>query len=367
MDQSALFPALQFQGEFAGLRCRQGSAVVSDGRPAALACSMPHNSTGGGYFVQRGGNGVIMLQAEGQSESEGSPVSVKRSGVREFSPQSRLNLLCQVNAIPWAQFPFLGLITLTSPGWDERHLIPNDGRVWSRWVVAMRKRLERWLGRSLGYLVKMEFQSRDSRTKAERQGGEVNRWDEVEPWQKCAVHSHLWVVLYPEVDHWTGLRWDGPDPFQEFVESSWSEIVGTSGVTRSGTSVHYLNPNGDGRHPCRYCKGYLVKGGAKEYQNRVPDGFVNPGRFWSYGGELKPEWGPRVRLSRKYFHRLRRWAFKWQNARRREAWKRAKSEGKSFPLRLLKSRGGEAGAFIVGNVVPFLNQFDGRLAEALRG
>jgi hypothetical protein len=164
-----------------------------------------------------------------------------RGVVREFSDKSRRRLAKMCAAIPWGAFPFL-FVTLTYAS-D----FPTDGRVCSYHLRHFRERWQIEYGAPLA-VWKREYQKRG------------------------AVHFHLAIGAPAGVPLVEVQRW---------VSRAWSEVIGEKGRT----GVEVLR-----KPPTRYFSSHGEHGrDEKGYQNEVPDGFVNPGRFWGFWN-IAPDW-----------------------------------------------------------------------------
>jgi hypothetical protein len=160
--------------------------------------------------------------------------------VREFSQKSRRRLAKLCAAIPWGAFPFL-FVTLTYP-----REFATDGQVCSAHLNHFRMKWERRYGPPVA-VWKREYQARG------------------------AVHFHLAIaapdgVPLAEVQRWTS--------------AAWCQVVGSGDVKHlaAGTEVAPLR-----KPPVAYFSSHGEHGRDKKgYQNEVPDGFRNPGRFWGF-------------------------------------------------------------------------------------
>jgi hypothetical protein len=169
------------------------------------------------------------------------------AGVSSFSEKSRRRLAKACASVDWSAMPFL-FVTLTYP---REH--PDDGVVCRRHLEAFRKRWQRKYGAPVG-VWKREFQRRG------------------------AVHYHL-ALLAPVNVHLRVVR--------KWVAEAWFDIV-KSGDTRhlsAGTQVDPMD-----RPPIAYfaCHGQHGRD-KKGYQNEIPEGFKNAGRFWGLWN-LAPMW-----------------------------------------------------------------------------
>jgi hypothetical protein len=179
------------------------------------------------------------------------------------------------------------LVTLTYPGQDGREFIPHDGRV----AQAQRaKFLKAWRRAFDAYrcIWKLEFQARSG------------EW--AHDWQRCAPHWTIWI--------------EAPSSrladVREWAAAAWWRIVGSGAETHlsAGTKVQPW------RGPiASYALKYMRKGRDKEYQHRVPNGYVNVGRWWALVG-LRVRW-IEVALSEREFFRVRRLVRKSMEQRRK--------------------------------------------------
>lgn len=185
-----------------------------------------------------------------------------RGAVHVFSDKSRRRLAKACASVAWGSFPFL-FVTLTYSG-----EFPMDGRISAGHLRAFRERWQRRYGMPLA-VWKREFQRRG------------------------AVHFHL-AILAPEGVPMVEVR--------RWVTASWSEIVGAP----SRTAVEVMR-----KPPVAYfsCHGQHGRD-RKDYQNVVPEGFTNPGRFWGFWN-LAPQWDEFDLTSREFVQArriLRAWA-----------------------------------------------------------
>jgi hypothetical protein len=196
----------------------------------------------------------------------------------------RLLKLCA--AVPWALFEVRLFVTLTYP--DE---FPTDGRVVKRHLKAFRKRFERRWGKQAA-VWKLEFQHRG------------------------AAHFHLLLSVPSGVDVGEVRSW---------LSASWFEVV-CSGDLRhleAGTQAQVADTD------CGRYFAYGVKSsGSKEYQNRVPEGFENVGRFWG-AWNIKPEWRG-AEISADDFVELRRRVCAWSKSRGGYVPRRSRLQGAWF-------------------------------------
>ncbi len=166
---------------------------------------------------------------------------------------------------------------------------------------------------------------------------------EMEFQRRGAVHFHLWVCVRE-----SSLSYEEIHDRRVWCSREWFEVAGSGSQAHlcAGTQVKLLVGSDERQHAVNYFKGYLSrKSKAKEYQNRVPDGFSDPGRFWGAIGGFAPEWSDDQPLKPRQFVRVRRLLLKLLQSRNRR--------------RRLRSRSGTSGMFVVGG--PSLAAGVGRL------
>ena len=211
--------------------------------------------------------------------------------LRAFHTSSRSRLLQAIASIPWSAVGRKWFVTLSYPD-----VFPTDGKVCKEHLKAFRKRFERRYGRPMVLVWKMEFQKRG------------------------AVHFHL---LMPAP---SGLFLDGSgnkeslEQFREWVARSWGAVVAPWVLANGGTGEDMEKHYRSHRHErtvmvstsdCSKYFAYALR--EKQGQNRVPEGFDNPGRFWGIWG-YKPEWSGAL-LTRAEYVELRRTLVKWQRSK----------------------------------------------------
>jgi hypothetical protein len=176
----------------------------------------------------------------GETTSRGS----LRGPIREFSRASQNRLAEYCDSIDWVSLGCLLFITLTYPS-----VFPTDGKVTEYHLDKFRHAWLRKYGAPVG-IHKQEFQHRG------------------------ALHFHL-VLVGNGIDVGECRRW---------VAQTWFDIVGSGDRAHffAGTEVDFWRSG----NPASYLSKYF--GGGKGYQNIVPDGFINPGRFWGAWG-LRPK------------------------------------------------------------------------------
>jgi hypothetical protein len=245
------------------------------------ACLYGHKSAGGSL---RWAGEVISLAGEmGGSTEERRARVVRRGVIVEWSGRSRGRLVKMVLASAAAKWGELEdptrilLVTLTYPGQEGREYIPRDGRITHR---QRGRFLERWERRFGGCrcVWKLEFQAR------------AGDWPN--DWERCAPHWTLWMDTPREVRLLDVREW---------VSRSWWEIVGSKAQAHlhAGTRVEPW------RGPLvAYALKYMRKERDKEYQHRVPEGYVNVGRWWGLVG-LRVRW-VKAPLSERQFFTVRR-------------------------------------------------------------
>lgn len=194
-----------------------------------------------------------------------------RGSIGGFSAKSRRNLMKLCAGIPWALFERRMFTTLTYP--TE---FPCDGRQVKRHLEAFRSRFERRFGKQ-AVVWKLEFQRRG------------------------APHFHLLLSLPGSVDVLE---------FRAWLSEAWYGVVGSGDVLHllAGTQVQIADTD------CGRYFAYGVKStGSKEYQNCVPVGFENVGRFWG-AWNVAPEWRG-AQISEGDFFELRRRVCAWSKSK----------------------------------------------------
>lgn len=262
-----------------------------------LACYEVHKSPRA-YTIVRGGS-VVEVSSKSLVPGRGRRGG-RKGAITEWSMRSRRHCFKCVAMASWGRFKIL-FITLTYPGKEASEFVPSDGRVGKRDVAAFRKRLVRRFG-VLGGMWKQEFQRRG------------------------AVHFHLWLAVpldHPLAGDRLGIV---SSEFQKWLAVAWYESVGSKSVNHlfAGTGSRWLDA---GESPQRYIKGYLVKGKGKEYQNRVPDGFDHPGRFWGWFGGLGAEIQKVWIVPRRVAFRVRRVMHKLLELRVGHRWPKRRAVG----------------------------------------
>jgi hypothetical protein len=174
--------------------------------------------------------------------------------VGPWSAGSRRRLLQTVNAVPWDEYECpVVRVDLTYP-----EAVPPNAAVAKGHLRAWLKRYARHFqgvaGFRFGYYWKMEFQDRG------------------------AIHFHLALLAPPGVDI---------EAFRLWLSRAWFEVVGSGDEKhlRAGTTAHLARD----ANWASYFAGYAAKG-SKEYQHRLPDGWEGAGRWWGYGGVVRPVW-----------------------------------------------------------------------------
>ena len=176
----------------------------------------------------------------GKTQSGGG----KRQAITEWSTKSRARCEKHIRNVPDGSIKYF--LTLTYP-LD----FPSDGLTVKRDLSTIRKRLRRMgVHDDIWFL---EFQSRG------------------------APHIHMYLSQYPV----GGIK---------AISQAWYEVVGSGDPKHLDFHLGKLS----GR-PCleamrnpHAASYYAVKYVVKSDQKDVPKDYVNVGRFWGYGGELKP-------------------------------------------------------------------------------
>ena len=210
---------------------------------------------------------VTQYDAEALRSGHGST----RSDVGGFSRKSRRRLLKLCASIPWSLFEVRMFTTLTYP--DD---FPTDGREVKRHLAAFRRRFERRYGKQ-AVVWKLEFQRRG------------------------APHFHFLLSLPAAVDI---------VEFRSWLSAAWYEVVGSGDLRHllAGTQSEVAETD------CGRYFAYGVKStGSKEYQNQVPEGFQNVGRFWG-NWNISPEWRGGEIEARDYVE-LRRRMCAWSKSK----------------------------------------------------
>jgi hypothetical protein len=192
--------------------------------------------------------------------------------VTGFTWASRRRLLKAIGTIPWSVLGDRWFLTLTYPG-----EYPHDGRTVKAHLKAFRKRVERRYGRLSVCVWKLEFQKRG------------------------APHLHM---LLPAA------ALGALDEFQQWCSAVWFEIVGSGDLRHlaAGTNVQLAVTD------CARYFSYALN--EKGYQEQVPAGFVNCGRFWGIWG-FRPEWAGALLTEGEYIT-LRRTARAWSRSKGRD-------------------------------------------------
>lgn len=236
----------------------------SQGRTA-----MPRLHRGQRWYGVRWAGRVFEIQTS--LDSKGKPSIADRGEVGGFSRKSRARLCKLTASIPWELFATRFFVTLTYP-----EVFPRDGRIVKGHFAAWRRRLERRYGKQ-AVVWKLEFQRRG------------------------AAHFHC-LLSVPEG---TAI-----DEFRLWLSDAWYGIVGSGDLKHlaAGTQVQVAETD------CGRYFAYGVKStGSKEYQNQVPEGFENVGRFWG-AWNVRPEWRG-VLISDSDFVDLRRRMCAWSKSR----------------------------------------------------
>jgi hypothetical protein len=203
-------------------------------------------------------------------EALDAPVAPNRRAIHEFSHESRRRLAKSCAAIPWGTAKFY-FVTLTYPGeWS------SDGRQVKRHLDNLRRSWTDRYGLPLA-VWKMEFQRRG------------------------APHFHLAIAAPDGVPMEVVRRW---------LAGTWFRIV-ASGDERhlvAGTQLDVMQ-----KPPTAYFSSHGQHGRDKKgYQNEIPDGYEDAGRFWGFWN-LAPEWVEHE-LDRDEFVQARRMMRAWAKA-----------------------------------------------------
>ena len=211
-----------------------------------------------------------------------------RRGDQGLSSRSAANMRRTFQCLPWERLARPALISLTYPG-DWRRWVA-DGRTLERHRTALRRRWEREWGEPMAGVWVKEFQ------------------------QRGAPHLHLYVALPKAVTEgemerlrerattakrlerdlgrYQGrgqLRWGNWDgAFVPWLRTSWSEIVGTQGITRShhgrgvDVRVFFFTEEQERLANRDRVARYLAMEATKWRQKQPPNGFLGVGRCWGY-------------------------------------------------------------------------------------
>lgn len=280
-------------------------AASADGhRP----CSIGHKWPSASRFTVEQAGSVIQLRVAGVG-SGGRPG--KKKPIECWSLKSRKECWRIVSALPWDEFQASVMIVLTYPGREGVQFIPSSGRACQRHLRLFLRRWERRYGPVRG-VWKREFQRREG------------EWEH--EYQRCAPHFHIWLGLDQ-----VGMAEGELQEMRDFADSAWAEIVGAP--ARTAVKV------GSAKWAVAYGKGYLQKDSKKEYQNQVPVGFEQPGRFWGRIGDFSPRWTVE-QVPGRVFVQLRRLIARYYRAR---CFLRADSKARAR----VKVAGGLCGLFAV--------------------
>lgn len=291
---------------------------------------------------------VLGVYVDAETGEVAPPEQLPSRSITEWSSKSRNRLRRTMADVDWSELEVpgspLGMVTLTLPGsWEV--LTPN-GRVFKRFVHALRQRFYRAVGRPMDGAWKLEFQHRG------------------------APHLHALIAVPPMVDGETFERW---------LSRTWASIVGsstacdycggdtmTAGCTcglgtserrrhiAAGTGVDFaaVGDFTDPRRIAAYFLGHSAKTtNGKEYQHIVPELWqapgAGPGRFWGLWG-VKPT-RRRIEIDQAEYVRLLRIMRKHRHAPRTVVTVRNGVVGYTLGPRRPKVRGlGAAGGFAGG-------------------
>lgn len=198
-------------------------------------------------FFPAEGHGELFDQNElDQDYDDGEVALAKGRRITGFSNRSRARMMYRISTLDWAGRKGVPeMVTLTYP-----REFPTDGRLVKQHLEAFRKRWHRKFGEPPSGVWKLEFQRRG------------------------APHVHLYV--FRPVMGWR--------VFLTWARDVWAEIVGSGDPLHREFGVRVDRQFVAAARSVRKLAGYFAKHNAKDttkhYQNEVPDGFANVGRFW---------------------------------------------------------------------------------------
>jgi hypothetical protein len=206
-------------------------------------------------------------------EAQLAPEPARRGVIRGFSQRSRRRLAKSCAAIPWGATPFY-FVTLTYPAeWS------TDGKRIKADLNQFRTEWSRRFGLPLA-VWKLEFQRRG------------------------APHFHL-AIAQPDGVSMEVLRY--------WVGHTWNRIAGDGDVDHLRVALHPKTVEVMVKPPSAYFSSHGEHGrDSKGYQNEVPDGFEDVGRFWGFWN-LAPDWNE-YELSLDEFVAVRRMMRRWRKA-----------------------------------------------------
>lgn len=185
-----------------------------------------------------------------------------RGEILYWSRKSKRRAVEALAAVDWDWFKSCVMCTLTygkDGGPVDGLLVRKD---FDRWKRAVERKAVALGVEGLAGVWKKEFQRRG------------------------APHFHVWLC-FRGIDVRGA---DRPECFWElmrFCDEEWHRIVGNACPDHAKHGFRVDIIKSPGGMPGRYFKAYLRKSGVKKnYQNRVPDGYVNVGRFWGLFGKF---------------------------------------------------------------------------------
>lgn len=234
------------------------------------------------------------LKERKEREGEETLKVSKRGEISCWTRKSRSRLLKRACAIEWEQRGEVVLAHLTY----HKHQV--GGREVKKHLRAIVERLK-YRFEGLGLIWKMEFQERG------------------------APHLHL-LLSIPGWERWDRTKTlqvsenKRMSEFQSWLARAWWQVTGRESKEhlQAGTSAEYAENIVKAGF---YFAGYSQKG-SKEYQQEVPEGFEDVGRFWGVIG-LEEEWQEKD-LSWPEFYKARRVLKGLISSRRREKKGKAK-------------------------------------------
>lgn len=241
-------------------RLRARSGLADDGQVLTLPC---------GWRVDD--DGVLLPEVDDLEMAIDQRPAGKAGKITGWSAKSRIRMMYRLTTLDWdAMRGIPEMLTLTYPG-----EFPTSGAIVKEHLRRFRIAWEREFKAPPAGVWKLEFQRRG------------------------APHFHLYVGRP------TSLTWQ---EFAGWASLTWYRIVG------SGDERHLRAGVGVDRQFCSRAKSvkalawYFAKHNAKHstkhYQNEVPAGFEDVGRFWGYW-TLEPK-VTRVELSTQEFVEVRR-------------------------------------------------------------
>ena len=238
---------------------------------------------------ERPGRGKIDLRGCPDPQLSFEDLVRTRGQISGWSPKSRVRMLYRLATIDWLELPGVAeMMTLTYP-----RSFPADGRLAKEHLAAFRKRFERRWGRPIQGTWKLEFQRRG------------------------APHFH--VYFGRPIGPWR--------EFVDWARAAWYEIVGSGDVRhlRMGVNLdrQFCSKAKSSKAIAWYFAKHGLKTGVKSYQNDVPDGYENCGRFWGIWGLASTEVD--IELTTQEFVELRRALVRFRRAQLRHRPNRVKA------------------------------------------